>query len=192
MARLEDLVTPTELLDAIKSGSMKQDLMKEYKASEEDLALMLQPLYRGGRLSKDDFNNFFKGIAIASANPPDDDAPEEPEKPVAETHDVPTEMLHVASLQEPLTAVQTEATAIPEEDPQPELDLAPTESPDPEPEPLPVREEPEMAADTDEDAKEFASPGSAGVTALLDLIYSRLIAIDERLAKIERNLETKG
>jgi hypothetical protein len=64
MAKLEELVTPTELLSAIREGSLKQEIVKKYKASEQELAMMLLPLYRKGDLTKEEFNDFFKGVSL--------------------------------------------------------------------------------------------------------------------------------
>ena len=46
MAKLEELIAPAELLDMIRKGAMKSELSKKYRASEQDLAMMLLPLYR--------------------------------------------------------------------------------------------------------------------------------------------------
>jgi hypothetical protein len=67
MAKLEELVTPTVLLDEIKAGAMKQEIVKKYKASEQELAMMLLPLYRQGALTKEEFNDFFKGSPLRNA-----------------------------------------------------------------------------------------------------------------------------
>jgi hypothetical protein len=72
MAKLEELVTPTELLSAIKEGAIKQELVKKYRASEQELAMMLLPLYRRGDLTKEEFNAFFKGASLKK----DENAPE--------------------------------------------------------------------------------------------------------------------
>ncbi len=64
MAKLEDLVTPSEILEMIKGGMLKTELIKRYRTSEQELALMLLPLHRGGELTKEEFNNFFKGIPL--------------------------------------------------------------------------------------------------------------------------------
>jgi hypothetical protein len=93
MARLEELVTPTELVDAIRDGAAKDELVKKYKASEQELAMMLLPLYRGGEFSKEEFNNFFKGLPVKRADetqlqgPPDEGPPTQPE------FDPPSEIL---------------------------------------------------------------------------------------------------
>lgn len=63
MSKLEELVTPTELLAAVKEGALKQELVKKFKASEQELAMMLLPLYRRGELTKEEFNDFFKGVS---------------------------------------------------------------------------------------------------------------------------------
>jgi hypothetical protein len=75
MAKLEDVVTPSEILLMIKGGMLKSELIKRYRTSEQELALMLLPLHRGGELTKEEFNNFFKGIPLVQPEIP---APEEP------------------------------------------------------------------------------------------------------------------
>ena len=74
MAKLEELMTPSELVDAIRDGAAKDELVKKYRASEQALAMMLLPLYRRGEFTKEEFNNFFKGIPIKredETRPPD-------------------------------------------------------------------------------------------------------------------------
>ena len=38
MAKLEDLVTPSEILDVMKDGAVKADLIKRFKTSDAELA----------------------------------------------------------------------------------------------------------------------------------------------------------
>ncbi|MEW6350344.1 MAG: hypothetical protein AB1646_14850 [Thermodesulfobacteriota bacterium] len=64
--KLEDRVSPQELLDAMRSGVLKSALAKKYRASDEDFALMLYPMYRRGELTKQEFNDFFNLIPITS------------------------------------------------------------------------------------------------------------------------------
>ena len=74
MAKLEELMTPSELVAAIRDGAAKDELVKQYRASEQALAMMLLPLYRRGEFTKEEFNNFFKGIPIKredETRPPD-------------------------------------------------------------------------------------------------------------------------
>jgi hypothetical protein len=90
MAKLEEQTTPEELLKEIKDGALKQDLIKKYKVSEQDLAMMLLPLYREGKLTKEEFNDFFRGIAvtggdIASRDSSHDDTPSEILRSLAKT-----------------------------------------------------------------------------------------------------------
>ncbi|MBI5569922.1 MAG: hypothetical protein HY914_08265 [Desulfomonile tiedjei] len=75
MAKLEELVTPIELLEVIRGGALKNQVIKKYRTSEQELAMMLLPLYRSGDLSKEDFNDFFKGIALAPKEAPPVTAP---------------------------------------------------------------------------------------------------------------------
>ena len=70
MAKLEELVTPNELLEVIRGGTLKNQVIKKYRTSEQELAMMLLPLYRSGDLSKEDFNDFFKGIALTPKEAP--------------------------------------------------------------------------------------------------------------------------
>lgn len=65
MAKLEDKISPSALLLAIRSGRLKDEMVREYKTSEEELAMMLLPLYRSGDLSKQEFNRFFRGVPIS-------------------------------------------------------------------------------------------------------------------------------
>lgn len=64
MAKLEQLVTPLELLAHIRGGALKGDILKQYKTTDQELAIMLQPLYRRGNMTKDEFNDFFKGLSV--------------------------------------------------------------------------------------------------------------------------------
>ena len=59
MAKLQDLITSSEILEVIKGGMLKSELIKRYRTSDQELAAMLVPLYRGGELTKEEFNNFF-------------------------------------------------------------------------------------------------------------------------------------
>jgi hypothetical protein len=88
--KLEDKVSPQELLSAMRLGILKNVLAKKYRASDEDFALMLYPMYRRGEVTKQEFNDFFNlvpitsGKADQSSNGSDQaaDAPrQEPEEP---------------------------------------------------------------------------------------------------------------
>lgn len=78
MAKLEDQVTPIELLNIIRGGTVKKEVLKEFRTTEQELAKMLLPLYRSGELTMEEFNDFFKGLALK---------PKEPER---EGHELPT------------------------------------------------------------------------------------------------------
>jgi hypothetical protein len=64
MAKLEELMTPSELVAAIREGAVKDELVKKYKTSEQGLAMMLLPVYRRGEFTKEEFNDFFKGMPL--------------------------------------------------------------------------------------------------------------------------------
>ncbi len=82
MAKLEDVVSPSEILEMIKAGALKTELIKRYKTSEQELAMVLVPLYRGGEITKEDFNNFFQGLPLSQPEMPAAEAPEAPPPPV--------------------------------------------------------------------------------------------------------------
>jgi hypothetical protein len=64
MAKLEDQVTPAELLTIIRTGTTKKEVLKQFRTSEQELAMMLLPLYRARDLTMEEFNDFFKGVAL--------------------------------------------------------------------------------------------------------------------------------
>lgn len=85
MAKLEDQISPNELVQIIRTGKTKSEIIKEYRTSDQELAMMLLPLYRAGQLTKDEFNDFFKGLPLKSAAP-------EPEEVVPEAAPAPEEV----------------------------------------------------------------------------------------------------
>jgi len=111
MAKLEQLVTPLELLAAIRGGALKSDILKQYRTNDQELAVMLQPLYRGGKMTKDEFNNFFRGLSL---NPPEPRAAEtvaveqKPEQPPesepvpVSAPEAPTQMAGVSKTPKPI------------------------------------------------------------------------------------------
>src|SRR5512143_3793764 len=85
MPKLEELMTPSELVAAIRDGAAKDELLKKYRASEQQLAMMLLPLYRRGEFTKEEFNNFFKGIPLKREDEPQPpDAPDDGSAPQIE------------------------------------------------------------------------------------------------------------
>ncbi len=60
MAKLEELMTPSELVDAIRDGAAKDELVKKYRASEQELAMMLLPLYRERGVHQRGVQRFFQ------------------------------------------------------------------------------------------------------------------------------------
>jgi hypothetical protein len=94
MAKLEEKITPSDLLTAIRGGRLKDELIKEFRSSDEELAMMLLPLYRSGELKKDEFNKFFKGESLTEeVETPGPEKAEAPEKEQEVDHDAPTEFL---------------------------------------------------------------------------------------------------
>lgn len=94
MARLEDQVTPIELLNIIRGGTVKNDVLKEYRTTDQELAKMLLPLYRSGDLSMEEFNDFFKGVPLTPKKPDNDG--QEPSGPRPED-EAPSEILRSLS-----------------------------------------------------------------------------------------------
>jgi len=194
MAKLEDLVTQTEILAAVKAGSPKNELAKKYRASEQDLALMLLPLYRKGRLTKEEFNCFFKGVPLPSRSEPDPAVTQVPEEAPTIPHEAPTEMFPAFSSEK--TAEQPEASIpTPVETDSvkgPGLQLVSSKPIQAEPEAPVAQDEKQPIAASQTEPRENAGPDSAGITALLDMIYLKLNSIEERLDRIEKKLSPAG
>ncbi|HMK33541.1 MAG TPA: hypothetical protein VK463_00640 [Desulfomonilaceae bacterium] len=207
MSKLEELVTPTQLLDVIKEGAMKQELVKKYKSSEQDLAMMLLPLYRRGDLTKEEFNDFFKGVSLRGAV-----AEQEAEEvaPAKREDEPPSEIL------KSLTKLfgkksQDDKPSAPEETPPPpqsvtEQPVQPdAETPEffagPDPndaapdhsDAVPASVEPEPQVEKVEEKNHegetvFSPLDSAGASSLLNSIFAKLNSIEKRLAAIEEKL----
>ncbi len=188
MAKLQDLITSSEILEVIKAGMLKSELIKRYRTSDQELAAMLVPLYRGGELTKEEFNNFFKGIpltqpetpvpaapAASPAQEPVNDAVNEPE---SEPVDKPIEIIR--SLQKfigrkvSVNSVQPEESAIQD---------AHEEEVTQEIEPVIVEEPVVELVPVDDIPTEPAS-----VPEALQTIINKLDSIDNRLSEIEKKL----
>lgn len=203
MAKLEDLVTPSEILDVMKDGAVKADLIKRFKTSDAELAKMLLPLYRGGQLTKEEFNNFFQGLPIAQQELPrevsdtvpftrlEEPTPKEPEPLPPQVAEAPKPAPPVAEAPKPEAPIA----------------VAPEPAPSPPPEELlaEVEEVPEAVSEivaeevsVDEDevdiVEEVSPPPSAAEdetplpSAVLGMILARLSSIDKRLEGIEKKL----
>jgi len=190
MAKLEDQVTPSELLQAIRAGARKNELIKKYRSSDGELASMLHPLFRSGKMSAGEFNDFFKGVPLRQPQPPASPAHEEHR--AATNEDLPpsqiVESLSKTAPRAPEPAPEPEAKPSPK--PETKADAQPPEPPPVAPPPPPLSEpEAEEAPVAASIRTEGALPGdSAGVSALLDMIFTKLNSIDGRLAEIERKL----
>lgn len=166
MAKLEELVTPTELLDFIRTGAIKSQVVKKYRTSEQELAMMLLPLYRSGELTKEEFNDFFKGVPLrpkeAQADQPsgggmakiDDEPPSQILKSLSEGAAEPADWTRPAPVPRPAPEPPVMA-----ERPVPEPVPAPLIPQEPEPEEQ-IEEEPEEF-----DAEEITDEGVAGEEA---------------------------
>ncbi|MFH1112592.1 MAG: hypothetical protein V1792_01600 [Pseudomonadota bacterium] len=104
MAKLKDLASPKEVLEAIRGGALKNEVIKKYKTSEQELARLLLPLYREGDLTKEEFNDFFKGVPLRPK-----EAPSEPEAHGSDA---------LSFEDEPPSAIVRSLAALPEPEPQ--------------------------------------------------------------------------
>lgn len=205
MARLEELVTPTELLDAIRDGALKQDLVKRYRTSDQELAMILVPLYRNGELTKEEFNDFFKGVPLRSRAVDVEGvaagatgAPRPPDLP-------PSQILQALSevVENPAVAPAQPATASPEfegERREKKSVLSATHSAQRsvlEPKGNTPQESATARSGLllvnqreagERDASGVPAVDSAGMAGLLDLIFAKLSAIEDRLANIEKKI----
>jgi hypothetical protein len=203
MAKLEDLVTPSEILDVMKDGAVKADLIKRFKTSDAELAKMLLPLYRSGQLTKEEFNSFFQGLPIVQQELPreisdtipdmtlEEPTPEEPEP-------LPPQVAEAPKLTPPVAEA---------------LKVAPIVAEPPEPAPFPppeelvaeVEEVPEAVSEVVAEelsfvenqvevvAEELVAPDEVQdevrlPSGILELILARLSSIDKRLSGIEKKL----
>jgi len=205
MARLEELVTPTELLDAIRDGALKQDLVKRYRTSDQDLAMILVPLYRNGELTKEEFNDFFKGVPLRSRAADVEvvaagatGAPRPPDLP-------PSQILRELSdlVDNPAVALAQPAAASPEFEEEPREKksvLSATHSAQGSalgPKGNTTQESATARSGLwlvnqreagEGDASGVSAVDSAGMAGLLDLIFAKLSAIEDRLANIEKKI----
>ncbi|MBM3299484.1 MAG: hypothetical protein FJY85_05990 [Deltaproteobacteria bacterium] len=203
MAKLKEMVTPEELLELVLGGALKNEVIKKYKTSDQELAMMLLPLYRNGDLSKEEFNDFFKGVPVKPREHGVAPLPETASPPGTEV-EAPSQILR--SLETAGEPGGPQAEALPEDDL--DIDVSPTEEPVAEPglrgrrerlapheaaehyerfqpQAIPPGLQPEDAANA---RPKFGSGDSAVTPQALDMIFAKLNSIDARLAKIEKKL----
>ncbi len=218
MAKLKDLVSPDEVLETIRDGALKNEVIKKYKTSEQELARLLLPLYRDGDLSKEEFNDFFKGVPLrprtAQSVPGSQEAAtlaaeDEPPSAIVRslsaqpepipTGDYPPEPEKVVEeeevTEEPVLAFEPEPEVSEPELSEPVLE----EEPAPE---IPPVEEPVGASTEIMEAYQEpvaaaanasgVSLDSAGMSSVLEMMFARLKSIDDRLAAIEKKLVGSG
>jgi hypothetical protein len=170
MAKLEDLVTPSEILEMIKGGMLKTELIKRYRTSEQELALMLLPLHRGGELTKEEFNNFFKGIPLSQPEIP---APAEVN--AAPSHEPPHKFVEAIPQKNDGEKTANDLAEFRE--------IAVQSGPEavgaPQAEPITRQSATRAPA---------AQKESASVAEALETILDKLDSIDHRLAEIEKKL----
>ncbi|AFM22988.1 hypothetical protein [Desulfomonile tiedjei] len=208
MARLEELVNPTELLAEIKNGSTKNELIKKYRTSEQELAMMLLPMYRRNEMTKEEFNSFFQGISLKVSSEDNqqkksDAQPVEPQRPEDEP---PSEILqrlsnlfHRKSASESKQAPKEEPVLAEKTvEPEPEADVQNVS-------PQPVNAEPtvavmqqaestsspdrEIAEETPQVEPRVSKPlNSAELAQLVNKTLARINAIETRLKNLEKKI----
>ncbi len=192
MAKLEDLITPSEILEVIKGGMLKSELIKRYRTSEQELAKVLYPLYRGGELTKEEFNNFFKGVPLfqhetaAPAAPETSPAQEPVNEPVDEPVNEPVNEPASRAVDKPIEIIRSlqkfigKKVSINSDQPAENAIHDPTEE-------VAVQE-------IDPIIEEVVPPAHAidierlSVTEILQTIVDKLNSIDDRLSEIEKKL----
>jgi hypothetical protein len=217
MARLEELVNPSDLLAAIKSGSLKNELLKKYRTSDQELAMMLLPLYRQGEMTKEEFNKFFQGIPLTgdlAAQAEESAQPKPPDEPPSEILATLSKLFHRKSSAEPKPAPKEEPTALasaePEPAPEPKEELvileeeppAPLQEATPAPpsasmsEPareietldLKFEEEEEPLPEPPKAREAMKVPDSATLQDLVDTIFAKITAIENRVEALEKKI----
>jgi hypothetical protein len=196
MAKLKDQMTSQELLDLILSGTMKSELIKKHKTSDEELAIMLLPMYRNGDLTKEEFNDFFKGVLLSPRHTTAQRTEDTARAPSQE--DLPPSEILRSLAAERYEA--TEAAKSKEETPRMVLDMdaPPSAGGD-----LDFAEQFETessqyvqsdaAVQSSEEVSAFIPSGSAEVdsatiSSALNMIFVKLGSIDSRLAALEKKL----
>ena len=195
MAKLEELVTPTELLDAIRDGALKQELVKKYRTSDQQLAMILLPFYRNGKLTKEEFNDFFKGFPLRSqaesvegGSPSGEDSLRPADEPPSQILRALSEVVESPTVKdaEPESGVSENETPLNKALPSETNELqqsagAHMASPTP-PRPESVRQE------AGADGIGIGAADSAGMTGLLEMIFAKLNSIEDRLSGIEKKI----
>jgi hypothetical protein len=189
MAKLEDQVTPAELLNIIRGGATKKEVIKQFRSSEQELAMMLLPLYRSRDLSMEDFNDFFKGVALKPKETPKDEHAEEGSpRPEDEP---PSQILRTLSARAE-AGIREEKQKPAASSPEASLDqTVPMDAPPP-PEPAPKAFEPEPVSEVDFEAEEIVE--DADVVEEFeeepDIEAEAVIKAQEELVKPEPEPET--
>ncbi|MBI4961699.1 MAG: hypothetical protein HY913_00335 [Desulfomonile tiedjei] len=201
MAKLEELATPTELLDAIRDGALKRELVKKYRTSDQELAKFLLPLYRNGKLTKEEFNDFFKGVPLRTRAAEGEGVsfeefsePATPDLPPSQIFRALSEVVENPSFEllEPVSpASREEAPAavdiLPATDSAPAKDAGKQAATVSEPA-APVPGPQETTGKADSMAVYPADSAEAG--SLLNMVFARLNSIDDRLARIEKKISS--
>ncbi|GEM_PF-1698976 len=191
MAKLEDKISPGELLTAIRAGRTKEQLVKQYRSSNEEIAMMLLPLYRERQLTKEEFNTFFRGApGLGPTQAANAQLAKEAEQ--QDYNEPPSEFFKVFS------KVLTKKSKAESPDAQgPAEAQEPPAHPDLQPPSLLVDEEDLERLEVGETAhlkvpeqqpRRRPHFDVAHLPAVLEKIMSALASIDRRLARIERKI----
>lgn len=201
MAKPDMQLTPDELLKIIRAGTLKDEIVRQHKTSEQELALALLPAYRSGELTKEEFNMFFQGLSVRPEEKVEQDptpgpsAPDEPMEPSPvqeEAQEVSAEprrgfsgLFSRKSPKEPdkQSEVDGEQPLTGQQDDAPAQDAK-------EPAPTEHKEQGNAVAteSVNETITEDESVEASSSSAPLEIVLARLDSIDRRLARIEEKL----
>lgn len=194
MAKLKNQMTSQELLELILSGTMKSEIIKKHRTSDEELAMMLLPLYRNGDLTKEEFNDFFKGVLL-SPRQTEAQQIEEPARAPSDQDLPPPEIVKSLAVEqgvESKVADEQDEALVGVSD----VDVAPSArdvdfSEEPEEKEPSQHAQSEPAVPSSEEVSfrsGSAQVDSATISSVLDMIFAKLGSIDSRLAALEKKL----
>ncbi|MEW6139059.1 MAG: hypothetical protein AB1733_12560 [Thermodesulfobacteriota bacterium] len=195
MAKLKDQTSPQELMELILGGTMKSEIIKRFRTSDEELAIMLLPLYRSGDITKEEFNDFFKGTALTPRQPQQQEQEVSARGPSQEDLP-PSEIVRSLAAEQQETAEEPPpAEAEPQQVAQAPVEYPTTQAVEAQPQRETLLSDVgELEMPPEDDSMESA-PGDAPEPKeapkhvfLIERILKRLDSIDRRLAAIEGKL----
>jgi hypothetical protein len=200
MAKLADRITPEELLRVVMRGTRKDEIIKSYKTSDQELAMLLLPMFRSGEMTKDQFNDFFKGLSVSAAKTAEPAPSEQPSPAAAAAADEEAPPKERSTLSRIISRKST-AAATGQEPETPHISdsgvfrtvapaAAPRETGPREQAPPSAEAEASNAPAAPDPAQDREAPVGE-LKGLLHQALSRLDAIERRLSQIEMKLAAR-